>query len=149
MNIKFFEKQAEESVAQIVMSAEAKSDEKCTEDMRELLLSSYKAGGYQYAKMLEIENSEQVAYMTRRFGDSVAERLRKAQEELGELIEAYSSAVDCEDFDNFIEELADTTLVLFHLAGLFSMKQEELVSMALEKVRIRELNPNYKREKSS
>lgn len=143
-----FEKQAEEAVAEIIMAVEH-SGKECPSEIRELLLAAYQAGGYQFENMLEMVRQERVAYLTRRFGDSTEGRLEKAQEELSELVEAYKNAETVEDFEDFIEELGDVTLVLFHLAGIFSKSQDELVAMTLEKVKMRETNPNYKRNKAS
>ena len=149
MDSKIFEKQADEVIAEIILSAETDTGIQCNDSTRNFIKAAYVAGGYKYALMLEMERQERVAYLTRRFGDSTKGRLEKAQEELSELVEAYKNAETVEDFEDFIEELGDVTLVLFHLAGIFSKSQNDLVEMTLEKVKIRESNPNYKREKAS
>lgn len=149
MDNKIFEKQADEVIAEIIMSAESDSGIQCADSTRNFIKAAYIAGGYRYASMLEMERQERVAYLTRRFGDSTQGRLDKAQEELSELVEAYKNAETVEDFEDFLEELGDVTLVLFHIAGIFSKSQEELVAITLEKVKMRETNPNYKRDKAS
>lgn len=149
MKSSVFEKQAEEAIAELVMGSENSAGVHCPDNIRELLLNAYKAGGYQYAKMLEVERVGRIEYLTHRFGNNIAGRLEKIREEFTEMVEAYENATTCEDFDDFIDEMADTTLVLFHLAGIFSLSQGDLVDMALEKVMIRETNPNYKRTTKS
>lgn len=149
MDNRIFEKQADETLAEIVLSSESDTGFKCDDTIRNLLKAAYMAGGYQYASLVEMERRERVAYLTHRYGDRTHDRLLKAAEEVKELVEAYKSADTVEDFDDFIEELGDVTLVLFHIAGIFCKSQEDLVAMALEKVKIRETNPNYKRDKAS
>ncbi len=90
-------------------------------------------------KVLEMFNAK--------FGTSVDLRLVKLREEFGELMEAANKDIflDKENLDDFIDELADLNAVLYHIAGILDLTQEELLEMAVDKVIGREKDPNYKR----
>ena len=77
MKSSVFEKQAEEELAELVMGSENSAGVHCPDNIRELLLSAYKAGGYQYAKMLEVERVGRIEYLTHRFGNDTAGRWRR------------------------------------------------------------------------
>lgn len=78
-------------------------------------------------------------------------RLRKLTEEYNELIasaENYRNTGTLTDTDkeNIVDELADVNAVLFHIASLFGLSQRELLDMAVDKIKGRLSNPNYKRK---
>lgn len=83
-----------------------------------------------------------------KFGTSVDLRLVKLREEFGELMEASEKDIyqSKENLDDFIDELADVNAVVFHIAEILGLTQDELLSMAADKVIGREKDPNYKRK---
>ena len=93
-------------------------------------------------------NKEILELFNSKFGISVDLRMRKLEEEFNELKEAH----EADPFKNpgnlsdFIDELADLNAVLFHIAGILRLTQEQLLSMAVDKVVGREKDPNYKRK---
>lgn len=91
-------------------------------------------------EILELFNSK--------FGTSVDLRMRKLEEEFNELKEAHEADPFKNDgsSNDFIDELADLNAVLFHIAGILGLTQDELLSMAVDKVVGREKDPNYKRK---
>jgi len=93
-------------------------------------------------------NNEILALFNEKFGTSVDLRMRKLEEEFNELKEAHESDPFKNDGNqsDFIDELADLNAVLFHIAGILGLTQEELLSMAVDKVVGREKDPNYKRK---
>ncbi len=83
-----------------------------------------------------------------RFGTSVNLRMRKLEEEFNELKEAHAKDPfkNDENLNDFVDELADLNAVLFHIAGILGLTQDELLSMAADKVIGRMKDPNYKRK---
>ena len=83
-----------------------------------------------------------------RFGTSVNLRMRKLEEEFNELKEAHAKDpfMNDENLNDFVDELADLNAVLFHIAGILGLTQDELLSMAADKVIGRMKDPNYKRK---
>lgn len=72
----------------------------------------------------------------------------KLREEYGELMEAAEKDIfnNKDNLDDFIDELADLNAVVFHIAGILGLTQDELLSMAADKVVGRMKDPNYKRK---
>ena len=95
-----------------------------------------------------MEKTEILALFNERFGTSVDRRLVKLREEYGELMEAAEKDIfNNKDYlDDFIDELADLNAVVFHIAGILGLTQDELLSMAADKVVGRMEDPNYKRK---
>ena len=94
-------------------------------------------------------NKEEIlALFNERFGTIVGLRLVKLREEFGELMEASEKALfeGEEHTEDFIDELADVNAVVFHIAGILGLTQDELLSMAADKVVGRMKDPNYKRK---
>lgn len=91
-------------------------------------------------EILELFNSK--------FGTSIDLRMRKLEEEFNELKEAHEADPFKNDgnLSDFIDELADLNAVVFHIAGILGLTQDELLSMAADKVVGREKDPNYKRK---
>ena len=89
-----------------------------------------------------------LALFNEKFGTSVDRRLVKLREEYGELMEAAEKDIlkNKDNLDDFIDELADLNAVLFHIAGILGLSQDQLLSMAVDKVVGREKDPNYKRK---
>lgn len=95
-----------------------------------------------------MEKTEILAMFNAKFGTSVDRRLVKLREEYSELMEAAEKDIyqNKENLDDFIDELSDLNAVVFHIAGILGMTQDELLSMAADKVVGRENDPNYKRK---
>lgn len=95
-----------------------------------------------------MEKTEILAMFNAKFGTSVDRRLVKLREEYGELMEAAEKDIfnGKENLDDFIDELADLNAVVFHMAGILGLSQDELLAMAVDKIKGREINPNYKRK---
>jgi NTP pyrophosphatase (non-canonical NTP hydrolase) len=95
-----------------------------------------------------MDKTEILAMFNAKFGTSVDRRLVKLREEYSELMEAAEKDIfqNKENLDDFIDELSDLNAVVFHIAGILGMTQDELLSMAADKVVGRENDPNYKRK---
>lgn len=94
-------------------------------------------------------NKEEIlAKFNEKFGISVDLRMRKLEEEFNELKEAHEADLFKNEgnLSNFIDELADLNAVLFHIAGILGLNQDQLLEMAYDKVIGREKDPNYKRK---
>lgn len=81
-------------------------------------------------------------YFNNKFDTIISRRMKKLGEEYNELVEAVNSG----SHEDIVDELADLNAVLFHIAGIIGYSQEELLSMAFDKVKGREKDPNYKRK---
>lgn len=75
---------------------------------------------------------------TSQYGTDLSVRNDKLREEYTEYITSTSK-------DNAIDELSDLVAVATHIAGIYGVTIEELQLMAIDKVRGRINNPNYKR----
>lgn len=95
-----------------------------------------------------MEKTEFLKYLNGKFGMSVDSRMRKLEEEFNELKEAAAAdAFKCDgNLEDFIDELADLNGVLFHIAGILGFTQDDLLEMVEDKVKGREIDPNYKRK---
>lgn len=95
-----------------------------------------------------MDKKEILAKFNEKFGISVDLRMRKLEEEFNELKEAHEADPFKSDGDmsDFIDELADLNAVLFHIAGILGLTQDQLLEMAYDKVVGREKDPNYKRK---
>lgn len=95
-----------------------------------------------------MEKEQVLEKFNAKFGTSVDLRLVKLREEFGELMEASEKDIyqSKENLDDFIDELADVNAVVFHIAGILGLTQDDLLSMAADKVIGRERDPNYKRK---
>lgn len=83
-----------------------------------------------------------------KFGTCISTRMVKLKEEFKELIEATEKDIFAskDNLNDFIDELSDVNAVVFHIAGILNLSQDELVAMAADKVKGRERDPNYKRK---
>jgi hypothetical protein len=83
------------------------------------------------------------------FGTNIASRCRKMEEEFNEYKAAVKHALP--EFDDpgrmnaVIDELADLNAVVFHSAVILGISQRDLLEMAYDKVKWRQIDPNYKR----
>ena len=86
---------------------------------------------------------------TSKFGNRVDTRFDKLKEEVCELFEAYKEHMSGEGtLEHLIEEVSDVEAVLSHIRCIMSEKtHEESILDALFKVKIREYNPNFKKQK--
>lgn len=81
-------------------------------------------------------------YFNERFDKIMVKRMAKLSEEFDELLEAFENG----SREDFIDELADLTGVLFHISGIIGISQDDLVQMSYDKVKGREKDPDYKRK---
>lgn len=91
-------------------------------------------------------NADDVKLLDVMYGVCFESRLRKLKEECGELIEAignYSSGGNVEDVE---DEMRDVLAVIVHTAHIRGKSVEELFDMAMDKVKGRISNPDYKRK---
>lgn len=95
-----------------------------------------------------MEKEQVLAMFNQKFGTSIDKRLVKLREEFGELMEAAGKDIllNKENMDDFIDELSDVNAVVFHIAGILGLSQDDLLCMAADKVKGRETDPNYKRK---
>lgn len=83
------------------------------------------------------------------FGTNIASRCRKMEEEFSEYKAAVKHALP--EFDDpgrmnaVIDELAGLNAVVFHSAVILGILQRDLLEMAYDKVKWRQIDPNYKR----
>lgn len=97
---------------------------------------------------LKMERKKILEMFNEKYGTSVNRRLVKLHEEFGELMEAADKDIfrNKENLDDFVDELADINIVLYHIAGILGFTQEQLFEMAVDKIVGREKDPNYKRK---
>ncbi len=90
----------------------------------------------------KMDKKEILEYFNGKFDKDISRRMKKLKEEFGELVDAFDNG----NPDDFVDELADLNAVLFHISGILGFTQDELLDMALDKVKGREKDPNYKRK---
>lgn len=95
-----------------------------------------------------MERTEILEYLNKKYGTSIDSRMRKLEEEFNELKEAAEKDIfkNTENLADFVDELADLNGVLFHIAGILGYSQDELMAMVMDKIKGREVDPNYKRK---
>lgn len=101
-----------------------------------------------------MEKTEILALFNEKFGKNIALRILKLAEEYEELMEVVENTTpddlkpeNIKEFlTDFIDELSDLNAVVFHIAGILGLTQDELLSMAADKVVGRMKDPNYKRK---
>lgn len=91
-----------------------------------------------------------------KFGHNANSRFNKLREEYEELTEAYETLVNVDRTKDYSkekqhveDELSDLNAVLFHIATIFELDNKTMLLMALDKVKGRETDPNYKRFSTS
>lgn len=95
-----------------------------------------------------------LAMLDDKYGTDLSMRLKKLDEEYNELREAANRNVPntltlehCVDYTrDILDELSDVNILIFHIAGIMGVSQDELLSMAVDKIKGRENDPNYKRK---
>ena len=87
-----------------------------------------------------------------KFGDNLFTRVKKLKEEYNEFMDAFNKFVALDEninadeaIEHLIDETADLNAVLFHIGTIFGQDNKTLLLMALDKVKGREADPNYKR----
>jgi hypothetical protein len=90
----------------------------------------------------------------KKFGTNLKSRFFKLKEEFEELEEALNEYLEIPSFGQSEQRLAhlkdetsDLYSVLSHFAHLLGLYQAELLEMSEDKVKGREIDPNYKRER--
>lgn len=89
--------------------------------------------------------------LNQHFGTELPSRFRKLKEEFNELMEVVESKDEAymespQYQDDMIDELADLTGVLFHIMGIVGKSHEDLLLMVADKIKGRDIDPNYKRK---
>lgn len=94
------------------------------------------------------KEGELIAHANNKFGEDLEKRFHKFHEEVGELdVEIFQHLYTKRgDMDRIKDELADVHYVLIHIASLFGMNIEDMIDLSLDKMKQREVNPNYKRD---
>jgi len=90
------------------------------------------------------------------FGDNLFSRIKKLKEEYNEFLDAFKEFMaveedvdDTKEIEHLIDEMSDLNAVLFHISTIFNLDNKTMLLMALDKVKGRELDPNYKRFSNS
>lgn len=91
--------------------------------------------------------------LNEKYGTNLNLRLEKLSEEYNELVETVEEVPGtltlehCVSFiRDFVDELSDVNVIIFHMAGILGLSQDKLLAMAVDKIKGREINPNYKRK---
>ena len=91
--------------------------------------------------------------LNEKYGTNLNLRLEKLSEEYNELVETVEEVPGtltlelCVSFiRDFVDELSDVNVIIFHMAGILGLSQDELLAMAVDKIKGREINPNYMRK---
>lgn len=92
----------------------------------------------------------------RKFGRDMLSRMEKLNEEVSELFEAFGDAYKGETvlttnpelLDHLRDEVADAFAVLTHVADILRMNQRDMFERVLDKLKQRETDPEYKKQKS-
>lgn len=92
-----------------------------------------------------------------KFGRDLLSRMEKLNEEVSELFEAYGDAYNGETgittnpelLDHLRDEVADTFGVLTQVADILGMNQRDMVDRVMDKLKQRETDPGYKKQKQS
>lgn len=90
-----------------------------------------------------------IDFLNEKFGTDIYMRCKKLNEEVNELFQVVRSSgaklTELAYIIDFIDELADVTVVLNHIAGIAGFTNAELEKIALDKIKRRENNPDYAR----
>lgn len=89
-----------------------------------------------------------------KFGRDLLSRMEKLDEELKELFEAFGDAYNGEKglinnpekIDHLLDEVADTFVVLTHIADILGMNQRDMIDRVMDKLKKRETDPEYKKD---
>ncbi|OJV17949.1 MAG: hypothetical protein BGO30_08375 [Bacteroidetes bacterium 41-46] len=103
----------------------------------------------------EVEKTA-ISLFNEQFGQDVSSRFNKVEEEFGETRQALQVvlAQDPDDKDkvetnisHLKDEISDLYATVTHFASLFGLSHYQLLEMAIDKVKRRQSDPNYKRYK--
>lgn len=103
----------------------------------------------------EVEKTA-ISLFNEQFGQDVSSRFNKIEEEFGETRQALQVvlAQDPDDKDkvktnisHLKDEISDLYATVTHFASLFGLSHYQLLEMAIDKVKRRQSDPNYKRYK--
>ena len=91
--------------------------------------------------------------LNEKYGTNLNARFEKLAEEYNELADAVDEVPGtltlehCISFiRDFVDELSDVNVIIFHMAGILGLSQDELLAMAVDKIKGRDTDPNYKRK---
>lgn len=102
--------------------------------------------------MKNITEARAIKAFSAKYGDDFYTRFDKLKEEFAELEQAIELCFTKEKptakmWAAVDDELSDVQCVLTHLSSIRNLGQRQLIDMGLEKQRIRETNPGYKKSK--
>lgn len=80
-----------------------------------------------------------------KFGKNKVTRFMKVREEFREMTGAFYEFLETGNDEHLRDEICDLQATVTHLASLFNLFQEEMLHTAMDKVIIRETDPEYKR----
>jgi NTP pyrophosphatase (non-canonical NTP hydrolase) len=111
-------------------------------------------------KINNITENRFLRVVNEKFGTDLSSRFEKLSEEMEELFEAFGYQCHFEyskseitdnryDLDHLKDELCDVYGILTHIAGLLGMNQREMLDTVLDKLKQRETDPEYKKQKQS
>lgn len=105
-------------------------------------------------QIMQAAREKILAMLDDKYGTDLSMRFKKLDEEYNELREAVNRDVPntltlehCADYTrDILDELSDVNFLIFHIAGIMGVSQDKLLSMAVDKIKGREKDPNYKRK---
>ena len=95
--------------------------------------------------------------LDKRFGRYLLSRMEKLDEEVQELFEALGNFYSGEKglttretkLEYLRDEVADVYAVLTHIADILGMSQRDMIDRVMDKLKKRETDPEYKKQKQS
>jgi hypothetical protein len=89
-------------------------------------------------------------FLTEKYGNDTVSRAKKVEEEHTEFQEAlikYKNNPIEKNLLHLRDEMSDLYVTVSHAASTIEMYHRELLEMGVDKIKEREINPNYKRFK--
>lgn len=104
----------------------------------------------EFIKEFEPKDGNVIDYLNEKYGTDLHMRCKKLNEEINELFQVVKSSgikvlTDVGNNIDFIDELADTAIVLNHISAICGFTNDDLVKIALDKIKGRETNPDFAR----
>jgi predicted house-cleaning noncanonical NTP pyrophosphatase (MazG superfamily) len=94
-----------------------------------------------------ITEARAIELLNKLYGDNPILRVEKLEEEIEELSQAIINIeYGRESIDKVIDELSDCYIILTHIASLYGVHGAELLDIAIDKIKQRQTDPNYKRK---
>ena len=108
-------------------------------------------GNSEFARMYEPKGENIPDFLNEKFGTDIYMRCKKLNEEVNELFDVVKRSgvqvlTNLEHNIDFIDELADVSIVLNHIAALAGFTNAELEKLAFDKIQNREIDPDFARQ---